>query len=101
MALFCDMMVLAHDWAAWSLWAGNASGYCRTITLELGYLGSINPPYDVDRLCNHNEWQIKALEVVVIPEGNDNNSPAVRLCARDFAGGPFRGKDSDHGDWTV
>ena len=27
MALFCDMMLLAHDWAAWSLWAGNVSGY--------------------------------------------------------------------------
>ena len=52
MALFRDMMLLAHDWAAWSLWAGNVSGYCRTITWELGYLGSINPPYYVDRLCN-------------------------------------------------
>ena len=23
-----------------------------------------------------------------------------RLCAHDFAGGPFHGKDSDHGDWS-
>ena len=35
MGLFRDMMLLAHDWAAWSLWAGNVSGYCRTITWEL------------------------------------------------------------------
>ena len=101
MALFCAMMLLVHDRAAWSLWTGTESGYCRTITWELGYWGIINPPCDVDRLCNRNEWQIKALEVVVIPDGNDNNIFQRCACMLDFAGGPFHGKDSDHADWTV
>ena len=55
MALFRDVMLLVHDWAVWSTWTGIESGYCRTITWELGYLGSINPPCDVDRLCGRNE----------------------------------------------
>ena len=96
MALFRDVMLLVHDWVAWSMWTGIESGYCRTITWELGYLGSINPPCDADRLCGHNEWQIKELEVMGMPGGSDNNR-----CVRDCAGGPFRGKDYDHGDWTV
>ena len=66
-------MLLVHDWDAWSLWTGTESGYCRTITWELGYLGSINPPCDVDRLCVRNEWQIKELEVVLMPDGSYNN----------------------------
>ena len=49
MALFCDVMLLVHDRAALSTWTGNETGYCRTITWELGCLGSINPPCDVDR----------------------------------------------------
>ena len=73
MALFHKVMLLVHDWAAWSLWTETESGYCRTITWELGYLGSINPPCVVDRLCDRNEWQIKELEVVVMPDGSDNN----------------------------
>ena len=40
---------------------------------ELGCLGSINPPCDVDRFCGRDEWQIKELEVVVTPGGGDDN----------------------------
>ena len=58
MALFCEVMLLLHDWAEWSFRNGTESGYCRTITWELGYLGSLNPPCDVDRLCDQNAWQI-------------------------------------------
>ena len=72
MALFCVVMLLVHDWVAWSIWTGTGTGYCRTITWELGYLGSINPPCDVDRLCGRDEWQIKEMEVVVTPGGSDD-----------------------------
>ena len=75
-------MLLVHDWAAWSLWTGTKSGYCRTITWELGHWGSINPPCDVDRLCDRNEWQIKALDVVVMPDGSDNNRFQRCTCVR-------------------
>ena len=34
-ALFREVMLLVHDRAAWSLWTGTESGYCRTITWEL------------------------------------------------------------------
>ena len=61
-----------HDWAALSMWTGTETGYCRTITWELGCLGSINPPCDVDRFCGRDEWQIKELEMVVTPGGGDD-----------------------------
>ena len=79
MALFRAMMLLVRDWAAWSLCTGTESGYCRTITWELGYWKSINPPCDADHLCNRDEWQIKAMEVVVITDGNDYNR--LQRCA--------------------
>ena len=82
MALFRTMMLVVHDWAAWSLWTGTESGYCRTITWELGYWRSINQLCDVDRLYHLNEWQIKALEVVVITDGNDNNRFQRCTCVR-------------------
>ena len=78
MALFRAMMLLVHDRAAWSLWTGTESGYCQTITWELGYWRSINPSCNADRLYKRNEWQIKALEVVVISDGNDNR---LQRCA--------------------
>ena len=40
-ALFRDAMLLVHDWAALSTWTGTETGYCRTITWELGCLGGI------------------------------------------------------------
>ena len=79
MALFRAMKLLVRDWAAWPLWTGTESGSCRTNTWELGYWRSIHPSCDVDRLCNHDEWQIKALEMVVITDGNDNNR--LQRCA--------------------
>ena len=57
-ALFRDAMMLVHDWAALSTRTGTGIGYCRTITWELGSLGSINPPCDVDRFFGRDEWQI-------------------------------------------
>ena len=36
MALFRDAMLLVHDWAALSMWTGTETGYCQTITWELG-----------------------------------------------------------------
>ena len=95
MALYRDVMLLAHGWAEWSVWTGTASGYCRTITWEVGYLPRLHPPCDVDRSCDYMTWQIKGPVVVRM-----SDSPVVRSYARDFAGGPFRGKDSDHGDWS-
>ena len=41
MALVCVVMLLVHDWAAWSMWSGKETGYCRTVTWELGYLGLV------------------------------------------------------------
>ena len=56
----------------------------------------------MDRLCGRNEWQIKELEVVVMPGGSDNNRFQRCACVRGTALGVlFRGKNYDHGDWTV
>ena len=55
-ALFRDAMILVHDWAALSTRSGTEIGYCRTITWELGCLGSINPP------CGFPGW-----ESVIVP----------------------------------
>ena len=49
MALFQTVMSLVHDWAEWSVWTGTVSGYCRTITWEVGYLRRFHSPCDVDR----------------------------------------------------
>ena len=49
MALCRDTMLFVHDWAALSMWTVAETGYCRTITWELGCFGSINPPCDVDQ----------------------------------------------------
>ena len=59
MALCRDAMLLAHDWAALSMWTVTEIGYGGTITWELGCLGSINLPCDVDSICGRDEWQIK------------------------------------------
>ena len=64
-ALFRDAMMLFHDLTVLSPWTGTGIGYCRTITWELGCLGSIYPPCDVDRFFGRDEWQIKNLEAVV------------------------------------
>ena len=80
-ALFRDAMLLFHDWAALSMWTGNETGYCRTITLELGCLGSINPPCDVDRFFGCDEWKIKELEAVVTVGVMTFDSCDVLVCA--------------------
>ena len=58
-ALFRDAMILVHDWAALFTRIGTRIGYCRTITWELGCLGSIHLPCDVDRFFGCDVWQIK------------------------------------------
>ena len=59
MALFRAVMLSVHDWAVCSVWTGTESGYCRTITWELGYLSSLHTPCDVDRGCTKMTQQIK------------------------------------------
>ena len=91
MALFRAVMLLVHDWAEWSVWTGTEFGYCRTIAWELGYLQSLHPPCDVDRLCDQRARQIKGSEVVVMTARNDNNSCAL-VCAGLFWGSfPWEG----------
>ena len=58
MALFRAVMLSVHDWAVWSVWTGTESGYCRTITWELGYLRSLLTPCDLDRGCTKMTRQI-------------------------------------------
>ena len=82
LALFRDTMLLVHDWAALSTWTGTETGYCRTITGELGWLGSINPPCDVDHFCGRDEWQIKELEVMVTHSGGDDIRFQQCACVR-------------------
>ena len=83
MALFRDAMLLVHDWAALSTWTGTETGYWLAITWELRFLGSINPPCDVDRFCGRDEWQIKELEVVVTPSGGNDIRFQQCACARE------------------
>ena len=46
-------------------------GHCQSYTWELGYLGSIYPPCDVDWFFGRDEWQIKGQEAVVMTCGDD------------------------------
>ena len=96
-ALFRHAMVLVHDWAALFMWIGTEIGYCRTITWELGCLGSIHLPCDVDRFFGCDVWQIKELEVVVTPSGGND----IRFLLWDFGVCHCPGDASDPGDWAV
>ena len=82
MALFRTVMLLVHDWAEWSVWTGTESGYCRTITWELGYWRSLHPPCDVDRLCDQIARQINGFVMVMMTDRNDNNSLQRCACVR-------------------
>ena len=81
-ALFRAVMSLVHDWAEWSVWTGTISGYCRTITWEVGYLPRLHPPCDVDRLCDYMAWQIKGPVVLIRTDMDENNSPQRCACTR-------------------
>ena len=71
-ALFRNvMLLLVHDWAGFSAWTRTEIGYCRINTWEVGYLGSIYLPCDVDRFFGRDVWQIKGLEAVVMAGGDD------------------------------
>ena len=61
-----------HGWAEWSFWTETESGCCQTITWELGYLGGIDPPCDVDRVCGRDDWRIDEMVMVVTPGGSDD-----------------------------
>ena len=82
MALIRAVMSLVHDWAVWSVWTGTVSGYCRTITWEVGYLRRLHLFCDVDRWCDHMVWQIKGSVVVVMTDRNDNNRLQRCACVR-------------------
>ena len=82
MALFRAVMSLVHDWAEWSVWTGAVSGYCQTITWEVGYLPRLHPPCGVDRLCDYMAWQIKGSVVVVMTDRDENDSPQRCACMR-------------------
>ena len=75
-------MSLVHDWAEWSVWTGAVTGYCRTITWEVGYLRRFYPPCDVDRLCDYMTWQIKGYVVAVMTDRNENNSTQRCVCTQ-------------------
>ena len=80
MALFRTMWLLVHDWAGWPVWTGIVSGYCRTITWEVGWLRRLITPCDVDRLCANMKLQIKEVQgdVVVEMTDRDNNNRLQR-----------------------
>ena len=82
MVLFRSVMLLVHDWAEWCVWTETKTGYCRTIAWELGYMGSIHPPCDVDRLSDRNAWQIKEFTVLVMTDGDDSNRHQRCACVR-------------------
>ena len=48
-ALFCEVMLVVHDWAYLPAWTVTGIGYCRTNTWEVGCLGTIYPTCDVAR----------------------------------------------------
>ena len=83
MALLHEVVLLLHNWAKWAFWTRTESGNCRSIDWELGYLGSITPPCDVDRLSHQNAWQIKELKVVVMTNKYNNNRLQRCACVRD------------------
>ena len=80
-AFFRDAMILVHDWAALSTWIMTVIRNWRTITCELGCLGSINTAYCMARFFCCDGWQIEDLEAVMMPSGADD----IRflLCARE------------------
>ena len=79
-ALFREVMLLFR--AALSPWTGNEIGYCQSYTWEVGYLGSIYPPCDVDCFFGCDEWQIKGLEAVVMTGGDDVMRFLLCACER-------------------
>ena len=92
MTLFRTMWLLVHDWAGWPVWTEIVSGYCRTITWEVGWLRSPITPCDVDRLCANMKRQIKEVQGDVVVEMTEIYYPVVRGRAW---------KDSDPSDWSV
>ena len=63
----------------------------RVISWEVGYLGSIYPPCDVDCFFGHDEWQIKGLEAVVTTGGDDVMRFLLGNCERVTSVGVPRG----------
>ena len=101
MALFLAVMTLVRHWAEWSVWTGTDAGHCRTIAWEKRYLPRLHPPCVVDRLFGY-RTKIKIPGFVLMLDRDRTISPlAVCLYTRDFAGCPFRGRDSAHNDWLL
>ena len=86
-ALFRDAIMFVHDWVALSTLIRTEIRDWRTITWELGCLGSIHPTCDVARFFCSNVWQIKELEAVVTPGGANNIRFLLNACERGTSGG--------------
>ena len=86
-ALFCDAIMFLHDWAALSTVIRTEIRDWRTITWELGCLGSIHPTCDVARFFCRNVWQIKELEAVVTPGGADDIRFLLSTCEHGTSAG--------------
>ena len=80
--LFRDAIMFVHDWAALSTFIRTEIIGWRTITWELGCLGSIHPTCDVARFFCRDVWQIKELEAVVTPGGANDILFLLSACER-------------------
>ena len=78
--LFRDAMMFVHDWAALATLICTEIRDWRTITWELGCLGSIHLNYYVTRFFCRNVWQIKYLEAVMTPGGADDIPFLLSAC---------------------
>ena len=74
--------MFVHDWAALSTLIWTEIRDWRTITWELGCLGSIHPTYYVTRFFCRNVWQIKDLEAIVMPGEADDIQFLLSACER-------------------
>ena len=67
MALFRVVMLLVHDWAAWSVWTGTESGYCRKTSMVIGLFDCGGGP------AGCSDWLSVRGVVVVCPGGSQDH----------------------------
>ena len=58
-ALFCDMMILIHDWTALSAWIRVQIGWGWTHAWDVACFGGTYPPGDVHRFLCRNGWRVQ------------------------------------------
>ena len=81
MALFRDVMSLAHDWVEVFVWTGRDEGSCCSTGWELRYLQWIYPPCVVDRLGGYlTEMKVPGLGLVFSVD--KENSARQCVCVR-------------------